>query len=131
MEKKRSKDKRKEISAWIMWSIKRRLFLIAFCNIFLFFWLQSRTVISITLNCKRLVIVPTTPSKFSVLQTISARDIFFYFVENGHKSKDGSFEEHDLLYYFKYFLLEMAKQFKLWILHINTIFYLNTVCSYK
>ena len=90
---------------------KERLFLISFCNIFLFFWLQSRAVIPITLNCKWLVIVPTTASKFSVLQTISARDIFFYFVENGHKSKDGSFEDHDLLYYFKYFLLEMAKQF--------------------
>ena len=80
---------------------------------FLLFWLQSRAAIPITLNCKWLVIVPTTPSKFSVLQTIFARDIFFYFVENGHKSKDGSFEVHDLLYYFIYFLLEIAKQFKL------------------
>lgn len=84
-----------------MRNIKRRLFLIAFCNIFLFFWLQNRAIIHIKLNCKWLVIVPTIPLKCSVLQTIFARDIFFYLVENGHKSKDVSFEEHELLYYFK------------------------------
>lgn len=72
---------------------------------FIVFWLQSTVTIHIKINCNWLVMVPTTPLKCSVVQTIFVRDIFFYLVENGHKSKDFSFEEHELLYYFKYFLL--------------------------
>lgn len=53
--------------------------------------------------------VPTTPLKYSVVQTIFVRDIFFYLVVNGHKSQDFSFEEHELWYYFEYFLLKIAK----------------------
>ena len=40
--------------------------------------------------------------KMRVLQTIFARDIFFYLLENGRKSKIFSFEEHEL-YYFIFF----------------------------
>lgn len=75
----------------------------------LFFQLQSRAIIHIKLNCKWLVIVVTIHLKCSVLETIFARDFLFYVVENGHKSEDVSFEERKLLYYFKYFLLEIAK----------------------
>lgn len=76
-----------------------------------FYSLGCRVTIHIKLNCKWLVIVPISPSKCSVLQTIFVRDIFFYLVQNGHKSKDFSFKVHELLYYFKYFLFEIAKWF--------------------
>lgn len=99
----------------------------------LFILLAAKWVkIHIKFDCKWHVTVPTIPLKCNVFQTIFDRAIFFYLVENGHKSKDFSFEDHELLYYFKYLLLRIAKRFvcNLWTLPVNKIFYLS-ICSYK
>lgn len=96
----------------------------------LFFWLQSTAVIPITSNCKWLVIVPTTPSNFSVYYKQYLLGTFSFILwEMAIKAKMVPWR-----YMICYIILntylrqQNSSNFEY---YINTIFCLNTVCSYK